>query len=149
MVLKKSIWHLKLYKIICTKHKNNTEGFLRIIPKNNRNKAAYFSSIQIIGRKQLTYLTRLRIFTDNNIIFPGKLGRIVIDIQNSNTHCDMAQQARIVCKTHRDAFSISMHTLETWFKTNLLKTRLSLAAHAAAGLLAKDNFMKPLFVRTH
>lgn len=121
MVLKKSIWHLKLYKIICTKHKNNTEDFLRIIPKNNRNKAAYFLPFQIIGRKQLTYLTRLRIFTDSNIIFPGKLRRIVIDIQNSNTHCDMAQQARIVCKTHRDAFSISMHTLRLGFKAISLK----------------------------
>lgn len=72
-------------------------------------------SIQMTGREQLTYLARLRIFTDNNIIFPGKFRWIVIDIQNSNTHCDMAQQTRIVCKTHRDVFSISMHTLEVWF----------------------------------
>lgn len=113
---------IKLYKIIFTKHKNNTGGSLRIILKNNRNRAAYFSSIQMLGRKKLTYLARLRIFTDNNIIFPGKFGWIVIDIQNSNNHCDMAQQTRIVCKTHRNAFSISMHTLEAWFKTNLLNT---------------------------
>lgn len=34
-----------------TKHKNDTGGSLRIIPKNNRNRAAYFSSIQMLGRK--------------------------------------------------------------------------------------------------
>lgn len=93
-----------------------------IICKNNRNWAACFSSIPMIGRKQLTYLARLRVFTNNNIIFPGKFGWIVIDIQNSNTHCDMAQQTRIVWKRHRDIFSISMHTLEARFKTNLLNT---------------------------
>lgn len=122
-VSKIRILYLKLYKIIFTEHKNNIEGFWGLYPKNNRNRAAFFfSSIPVIGRKQLTYLARLWIFTDNNIIFPGKFGWIVIDIQNSNTHCDMALQTRIVCKTHRDIFSISMHTLEAWFKTNLLNT---------------------------
>ena len=90
------------------------------MPKNNTYRAACFSSIQMIGRKQLTYLARLRVFTDDNIIFSGKFGWIVIDIQNSNTHCDMAQQTRIVCKTDKDVFSISMHTLEAWFKAIFL-----------------------------
>lgn len=73
----------------------------------------------MVGRKELTYLTGLRILTDNNIIFPGKFRRIVIDIQNSNAHRDMAQQTRIVCKTHRDVFIISTHTLEAWLTANL------------------------------
>ena len=91
-------------------------------PKNNRYKAAYFSSIHRVGRKELAYLTRLRIFTDNNIIFPGKFGWVVIDIENSNAHGDMAQQIRIVCKTHRDVFSISTDTLKAWLTANLLNT---------------------------
>lgn len=37
-----------------------------------------------------SYLTRLCIFTDDYIIISGKLGRIVIDIQDSNTNWNVA-----------------------------------------------------------